>query len=1120
MRRATLLLLLLLAGAATAQEPVAKEVARLRAMAQRFAERGRTGDALVQLEEALSHDPASLDVLGDILGITAEDDDSFTLWSHYFTRATMDAKGKAPRLRAAVQKRVEPAVALTRVRASALDRLATMARRLNRPRSDALARYLFDLARLLVRGAPLLEAAHLPQFEEAVRRCQPHPETVLTDLERGMRRCWVSGKTADALHAARILHGACVQARRTMERVKRLRALSDSATRLIARYRATHRAEHEPLTVQDLLAIPKQKRPAWETEHADWAVPTVVHSPLDMYRVESICGVRSTAMAAADVEYHHRRLALWYGRDPFRKVQGTVRLCRTAAGLEGEGQPFYWAPGFQGGNVTTITVNFANRQGMATMITHELTHRFDGAIYPRLPSWLLEGRAVHTGTCTLWPRSDKLDERAVSWGSFWQANYKGYGRTKKLRELIEGTIEDYRDNYPAGYSLWIYLSRYRKARFGPRIEPYLRSFKAKPGWPGVKRFEDFFVDGRDGRPEKFEDLAKDLREFFGMANALDAGAWKKGWQKSARAAADEATKVQRALRKTGHNAELADPFDRRILDHSNHPVLRGRSDDPAFGERHALAAALWFDAHGMPKEALRAFVWARAVDDMTNANLRRQARFHRERGAPSQAWLLRLAASEDPGPVPGEVGPAHAALAPFRQSLRAFEKQYAASDRPRADRAMRADRMALERAVGIHSEETHNRVKPRGVLTSPPDCDPYLGVLARSLAEDVWDPSETVVRGNWHVAAPGLLVLGRKTTKTTISGVTRDAGIRKVFVRGTEWFEGTYTLRVRVKLISAHLGAAVVIGHTRGDRGLVVNLGGGDWAYAVGRKAKTAGFRGIRVSLNDLRGYDGGVSRMSRHVSFRSPKQSFLLTVRVSDAFVRVRIDDRDVLSHRSATDLAVRGRIGFLLGSGLVAFHRPEVRRHRVVGPWNSCPCEHGDEPIDISRTIRIPWETWQGRRVLAIPRDPLGSVLLCYPDGDLWKGADAARDAATIWRSLLGDQAAPLRLHVLHPAAKEGAQLPWGGLLGADHLHAHAGLPSVREAWNSWMEAEQAKRVKRKKKRTKEEVLQKLLSEVQARSPWLMVDPRGVVRYQGLWIQPHFGGRYRELLQRLQGH
>jgi hypothetical protein len=1120
MRCATLLSLLLLAAAATAQEPVAKEIARLRALAQRFVERGRQGDALVQLEEALSHDPASLDVLGDILGITAGDDDSFTLWSHYFARAGVDARGKAPRLHAALQKRVEPAVAHTRLRAGALDRLAVLARRLDQPGSDALARYLLDLVRLLTRGAPRLEAAHLPEFEEAVRRCQPDPEAVLSDLERGMRSCWVSGKTEDALHAARILYGACVQARRTKEDVKRLRALSDAATQLIARYRAKHRAERGPLAVQDLLAIPLHERPEWEAEHADWATPTVVHSPLQMYRIESICGVRSTAMAAADVEYQHRRLAQWFGKDPFLNVQGTVRLCPTAADLESEGQPFYWAGGFQGGDVTTIEVNFTDRQGLATVITHELTHRFDGTIYPGLPAWILEGRAVHTAACTLWPRADRLDERAVDWGSFWHAAYKGYGDTRKLRELIEGTIEDYRDNYAAGYSLWIYLSRYRKAWFGPRIEPFLKSFKAKPRWPAMQRFEHFFLDGRDGRPEKFEDLAEDLRELFGKANALDAGPWKKGWLAAARAAQEEANGVQRVIRSSAGPAELADPFDRRILDHSNHPVLRGRSDDPLFGERHAFAAALWFDAHGMPKAARRAFVWARAVDDMTNANLSRQARFHRERGAPSQAWLLRLAARLDPGPAPGDVGPAHAALARFRDSLRALERAYAATRRPRAARAMRADRIALERAAGLRTDATRDREKPRGVRTPPPDCDPYLGILARPLVEDVWDPSETVVRGNWHVAQAGLLVLGRRKTKTTTSGVTRDAGIRKVFVRGTEWFEGTYTFRVRVKLVSAHLGAGIVFGHTRGDRGLVVHVGGGDWAYAVGRKEKTAGFTGIHVSLDDLRGYDDGVSRMGTHVPFRSPKQSFLLTVRVSDAFVRVSVDDRDVLSHRAATDLAVRGRIGFLLLSGVVAFDRPEVRRHRVVGPWNSCPCEHGDEPLDISRPIRIPWETWQGRRVLGVPRDPLGIVLLCYPDGDLWKEADAATNAAAIWSGVLGDEAARRRLHVLHPAAKERAPLPWGGLLGADHLHAHAGLPAVREAWNAWIETEQGKRANLARKRPREELVQELLAEVRARPPWLIVDPRGVVRFRGLWIQPHFGGRCRELLLRLRGY
>ena len=53
------LLVLLLAGSTTAQQPVRKEIARLRALAQRFAERGRAGDALAQLEEALGQNDLS-----------------------------------------------------------------------------------------------------------------------------------------------------------------------------------------------------------------------------------------------------------------------------------------------------------------------------------------------------------------------------------------------------------------------------------------------------------------------------------------------------------------------------------------------------------------------------------------------------------------------------------------------------------------------------------------------------------------------------------------------------------------------------------------------------------------------------------------------------------------------------------------------------------------------------------------------------------------------------------------------------------------------------------------------------------------------------------------------------
>ena len=44
------------------------------------------------------------------------------------------------------------------------------------------------------------------------------------------------------------------------------------------------------------------------------------------YRIESVCGLRSTLMVAVDVEAVHRRLAAWIGSDPFEDRVGTIRL--------------------------------------------------------------------------------------------------------------------------------------------------------------------------------------------------------------------------------------------------------------------------------------------------------------------------------------------------------------------------------------------------------------------------------------------------------------------------------------------------------------------------------------------------------------------------------------------------------------------------------------------------------------------------------------------------------------------------------------------------------------------------------------------------------------------------
>jgi hypothetical protein len=239
----------------------------------------------------------------------------------------------------------------------------------------------------------------------------------------------------------------------------------------------------------------------------------------------------------------------------------------------------------------------------------------------------------------------------------------------------------------------------------------------------------------------------------------------------------------------------------------------------------------------------------------------------------------------------------------------------------------------------------------------------------------------------------------------------------------------------------------------------------------------------------------------------------------VSGPFVRVQVDGKDVVSHRTTTGLPVEGRVGFYLGSGLVVFANPEARRHRTLGPWATCPCGHGDEPVDFARACALPYDTLAGRRLAGAPRDPLGSIWLVYTDGS-WADPVAAADALGIWRKVIGAGEVAPRLRVAHPPGAE-AELaaPWGGALAAAAVRAHHGVPTIAKARAEWL-AEEAKRRARKKKTTEEMAREELAKDALARPAWLSVDPHGVIRGRGVWMEPWWRGTFHELLRRLLGY
>ncbi len=72
-----------------------------------------------------------------------------------------------------------------------------------------------------------------------------------------------------------------------------------------------------------------------------------------------------------------------------------------ACGLESEGAPFWWAGGFQSGDLTVLRSAWSDVEGLGRGLTHELTHRFVHFYLPGAPRWLNEGLAKYYSTMVI-----------------------------------------------------------------------------------------------------------------------------------------------------------------------------------------------------------------------------------------------------------------------------------------------------------------------------------------------------------------------------------------------------------------------------------------------------------------------------------------------------------------------------------------------------------------------------------------------------------------------------------------------------------------------------------------------------------------------------------------------
>jgi hypothetical protein len=635
----------LLVSVALAASPTQDDPAPL-AAAQRALERGA-------LDEAESHYLVALDrgvqreALEGLIHLAAKrgDLDAQLALSHDWALAAAGPTGaleSLPKGSAPVGPAARWPAELAKLRVAAarelVDAAATRTRGVARdPAGVLVAAWYRRLALELVQPMPAAYAALADGLDPRVHAVEGGHVAVLKALERVMTIAHANGRVGEAIRAARILHGLGVQAEFMHLRGPRPSGMARwraEGAEMLARARQRLADQHPaPWTVEQLEWLSSDEGEAFTRAHASFALPGVALSPRGWYRIESDCGYETLLGVARTIEDHHRRLASFFGADPFvtdadtdgeRVVrQGLVRIVPNSDGLEAEGAPYFWAGGFQAGDVTVMRFSVGDIENLGHGLTHELTHRFDGALNPGIPAWLAEGKAVWTGAAYGHSREREFVPTHAAFGTFTQVQNHGYGGAGMLRALIGGEPKDYRENYSAGYALYVYLHTWplhgERPLYRARLAELERSGGAASPEVARAKFLAHFCDGQAGRPKDFDAFAAAFGEFLAGFYWKEPAPW-----------------LSRYTESVPEGPRAAWVYDDPTW------VWSWQRAEPTFGQDQArLAGELFLDV-GRRDDALAALVWARSQDGYvprTHALIARA--LEGAKRADDIAWLVR-----------------------------------------------------------------------------------------------------------------------------------------------------------------------------------------------------------------------------------------------------------------------------------------------------------------------------------------------------------------------------------------------------------------------------------------------------------------------------------------------
>ncbi|MFT7516981.1 MAG: hypothetical protein ACI84O_000767 [Myxococcota bacterium] len=668
-------------------------------------------------------------------------------------------------------------------------------------------------------------------------------------------------------------------------------------------------------TIEELEEMDIDEQRSFTLRHASFENPGVCLSPNKLYRVETSCGYNTLLGTATSIELHHQRLLNFYGKDPFDGRQGTVRIVPESFGLESEGAGFFWVGGFQGGDITTFKFTVGTIPGLGRGLTHELTHRFDGATYGGLPAWLAEGKAVWTGGNYGLMTDEQFVEDYVSFSTLFDVAQKGYGDYKKLSELLSGDIEEYRDNYSAGYALYVYLrfwNGFEDAEdklFASQLEDYqgsLRNSKVS----AMIHFEQYFCDGKDGRPS-------DLKEF-----AVDYGKFLRGfyWKELA-----DWTKRFSSSGPGGENAEV-------VYDEPTWSWLRGRTE-PWFGQDQARVAALLLQQVGN-KAAAEAYQWALVVDEPSDAVLEDFTRLLTETRQLQAAWCLQhwpryssplrdFASSSADSPLRKNLP----ATSEWLDALAELSLSSAADKLPVTAAALAADYNLYALEFGLDADR-ELPFSDLAELQQPPFAQPPMALSAGKWQEHAlsgMDKKRSV--GMWFSdELLGDLHVGRDKGRTATGTMDRTAFGRTAVVFADGWQQpGRYKISGKVEQSTTFFSGGIVFGWNRRDRNTRLSFSGGDYRYSVGETEEAESNAGLSWSLTSSFVREGA---KRGGVSFDKTGTTFSFEIIVDGPSAEIYFDGKLVQRTTLFNGRPIYGRIGFYTTTGAMRVIDAKVQR------------------------------------------------------------------------------------------------------------------------------------------------------------------------------------------------